>query len=174
MSSLFSGAGGGLLATKYLSWLYEVKKLVRSAQTANWCRLPYPGHLKGCPNYGKTTKCPPQAPTVEEFFDLSKPLYIVHSEFNVLIHMCKMKQQHPQWSDRQCRCVLYWQPKSRKQLKERIKIAHAYLGTNTDTSCPEAMGVNVYATARVSGLKLEKVRELSICRHVALLGWKIN
>ncbi len=44
------------------------------------------------------------------------------------------------------------------------------LGLNTITTCPEGMGVNVYATARAHGLILEKIRDLKMCRHIALIG----
>ena len=152
-------------------WIYRVTRLVVSSDTAKWCGLPYPNHKKGCPNYGKAERCPPQAPKVNEFFDINRPLYIVHSEFDLTGHSETMKFKHPEWSDRQCRCVLYWQSRSRRHLNTRIGLAHFELGTNLHTTCPEAMGVNVYVTARISGLKLERIRRLSTCRHVALLGW---
>lgn len=147
-----------------------MKRLVLSNQVGRWCQLPYPGHPKGCPNFGKLSTCPPQAGSIEERFNLSKPLFLVHSEFNLDGHARQMKEKHPGWSDRQCRCVLYWQPKSRKRLKERVVEAKLLLRTTATTTIPEALGVNVYATALKSGLKLEKIKSLSICRHVALLG----
>ena len=63
-----------------------------------------------------------------------------------------------------------WQSKSRKQLKDRILLAYRYVGSRWATTCPESYGVNVYATARVSGLILEPIKTLKTCRHVALLG----
>lgn len=154
------------------SWILEVKKLVTTGSAGEWCKLKYPGHNKGCPNYGKTDRCPPECKPVSDYFDLSKPLYLVHSEFDLDSHAARMKDKHPKWSDRQCRCVLYWQPRSRKQLKERIATALFSLPVNFVATTPEAMGVNVYATARLSGLNLERIRDLSICRHVALVGNK--
>ena len=154
------------------SWIYRVQRLVTSPQTGKWCGLRYPNHKHGCPKYGNDAKCPPQAPQVRDVFDIQKPLYLVHSEFDFAAHVLRMRAKFPAWSDLQCRCVLYWQSRSRKQLGERILMAHHRLGTSIDTTCPEGMGVNVYATARLSGLKLERIRSLSTCRHVALLGWK--
>lgn len=43
-------------------------------------------------------------------------------------------------------------------------------GLNIAALCPEGMGLNVYVTARLAGLYLEKIHNLSICRHVALVG----
>ena len=156
------------------SHIYPVKRLVVSKHVGRWCRLPYPGHPHGCPNFGKAAKCPPQAPAVRDYFDLSKPLYLVHSTFDLTAHAAGMKERHPGWSDRQCRCVLYWQPTSRKQLKHRFVEAAGILGTDASTMIPEAMGVNVYVTARISGLHLEPIKSLSVCRHVALIGHKRN
>jgi len=153
-------------------WIYPVKRLVISERVGDWCRLPYDGHRKGCPNYDDPghIDCPPRAPAVGEFFDLSAPLFLVHSQFNLANHILIMEQKHPEWSLKQCKCVLYWQKTSRKQLKERMLRACYLLNTHAYSIIPEAMGVNVYATARLSGLKLERIRNLTICRHVALIG----
>jgi len=154
-----------------LNYIVPIKKLIVSRRTGDWCRLSYPNHPKGCPNYGMSKRCPPQAPMVDEYFDLSKPLYFVHSEFDFTAHIKKMRTKHPEWSGRQCQCVLYWQGTSRKQMKERVEKAIWLLRTNASASCPEAMGVNVYATARWSGLHLDRIRDLKICRHTTLIGF---
>lgn len=152
-------------------FIVPIKKLVLSSQVGEWCQMPYPGHKKGCPNYGKADRCPPKALHVSEYFNLEKPLYFVHSEFDLKAHAERMKERHPNWSDRQCRCVLYWQPKSRKQMKERVGYACSALKTNRVAACPEAMGVNVFATARLSGLHLDKTKSINTCRHISLIGY---
>lgn len=154
------------------SFVYLVTKLVMSDRVGEWCRFPYPNHPQGCPNYGKAERCPPKAPAVGEYFDISRPMYLVHSEFDLDRHRLRMRDAHPQWSHRQCSCVLYWQSTSRKQLKERCREAMRLLGLDGMAMVPEAMGVNVYATARISGLILEPIRLLKTCRHVALIGHK--
>jgi hypothetical protein len=153
-------------------WLYRVKRLVINGKAGEWCKLPYEGHKEGCPNYGdlKHSHCPPHAPPVGQCFDLGQPLYLVHSEFNLPEWEMVMKYRHPSWSERQCRCVLYWQNQSRKQLKERTRFAMVRLGLNQAASCPEGMGVNVYVSSRLAGLRLEKIRRLETCQHVALIG----
>lgn len=151
-------------------WIYPVERLVLSDSVGEWCKLPYPGHPKGCPKYGEADRCPPHAPRAGDYFDLQKPLWLVHSEFDLAGHAARMGALHPKWSDRQRRCVLYWQPKSRKQLMARLLEAREILGFTATATTPEAMGVNIYATARLSGLELERIRHLSTCKHVALVG----
>lgn len=152
----------------------EILSLVSSDKTGQWCQIPYPNHPKGCPNYGKRDHCPPLAIKLTNILDLSRPLYLVHSEFDLLRHVEKMKARHPHWTDRQLKNVLYWQGTSRKQLKERVKIAQYVTSCNIVSYCPEGQGINVYATCAKSGLKLEKIRYLKTCRHIALLGFRHN
>ena len=156
------------------SWIYPLKHLVLNDQVGRWCQLSYPNHPKGCPKYGKDKKCPPNAPKIKDYFDFDKPIWLVHSEFNLSNHILKMKEKHPGWSERQCKNVLYWQGTSRKQLRQRCIAAFLETGANIHTFVPEAMGVNVYLTARLAGLKLERIRHLKICRHVALVGTEIG
>lgn len=155
-------------------WILEVKKLVVNLAARRWCGLSYPGHPKGCPNYNDSTKlhCPPFCDVINMIFDLSKPVYIVFSEFDLEKHVKHMKEKHPNWSDRQLRNVLYWQNRSRKQLRVRVIVAMNLLKTTASTFVPEANGVNVYATCFLSGLKLEKIKNLKMCHHIALLGFK--
>lgn len=153
-------------------WILKVKRLVINDKARGWCKLPYPNHPKGCPNYINKPKCPPYAPFIEDIFDLSSPIYIVFSDFDLEKHVKYMKEKHPEWSDRQLRNVLYWQNKSRKQLRNRVIVAMNLLKTTASTFAPEANGVNVYATCFLSGLKLEKIKNLKICHHVALIGFK--
>lgn len=153
-------------------WIVPISKLA-TTDTGRLCRIPYRGHRHGCPNYGKSNRCPPNAPHVTDVFDIVRPMYFVYSEFFIPDHARKMKALHPEWSDRQCRCVLYWQGKARKKLRLRVSEAMEILNTDIFTSCPEGMGVNVFATARKHGMILERTKDIRICRHIALAGFKI-
>jgi hypothetical protein len=150
----------------------KISKLISSNKTGQWCQISYPNHPNGCPNYGRKHNCPPFAIKLTNILDIDRPIYIVYSEFNLRNHILKMKNRHPQWTARQLRNVLYWQGTSRKQLKERVKVAQYVTGCNFISYCPEGQGINVYTTCIKNGLKLEKIRYLNICRHVALLGFK--
>ena len=137
-------------------WIYPVKRLILSDQASRWCRLPYPDHPKGCPNYGKAEKCPPEAPAAGDYFDLSRPTWLVHSEFNLSSHIARMEKKHPEWTLKQCRCVLYWQPTSRRQLKYRIKEALSIVNADGSTLIPEAMGVKRLCHGQVIRLAFGK------------------
>lgn len=147
-----------------------MKRLVWREENKLWCKLPYPNHPNGCPNFGKRVGCPPNSPNADEFFDLTKPLYLVHGEFDLKGHMKHMLQKHPKWSERQLRNVLYWQKRSKRQMKQRMHLAMALLKMNAYHTFPEALGINMYATAALSGLKYERIKDVTICRHTALIG----
>lgn len=153
-------------------WIVRVKKLIHKKAVRDWCKFPYHGHPKGCPNYGKKEQCPPQSKYITDIINVNKPIFMVFSEFDLGKHMSKMKKKHPQWSEHQLRNVLYWQSTSRKQMKERAKKAQSILGTEVIIYMAESNGVNIYATAFHAGLKLEKIKTLKINRHIAFIGYR--
>lgn len=155
-------------------WVKKVNKLYHDPKIKSWCNLPYPNHKQGCPMVGYKYGCPPNSPYITDIFDINKPIYFVFSEFNLDLHVKKMRQRHSTWTERQLRNCLYWQPKSRKEVSDRAKIAIQILKTNVHTSMPESLGVNVYRTCRSSGLKLDIIRNISICHHVIFLGFKLR
>jgi hypothetical protein len=153
----------------------RINKLIFTRKTRNWCQLPYPAHPRGCPN-AYNGKCPyDNSLWITDLIDLNRPMWFVYSEFDVTAHAARMRAAHPTWTDRQCRNLLYWQPTSRKQMKERA-IALMKTLNNTATAriitLPEYRGVNVYATAAHAGLKLDKINNVDICRHIALVGYR--
>lgn len=119
------------------------------------CKLRYPGHPRGCPNFGRRPRCPPVAPMFDTVYDLTRPVFAIVTEFNLAAHVDRMKQRHPEWSDAKCRCVLYWQPVARKALRREIEAFLAtHPGYRVETS-PEAMGVNVTRTLGDAGVAME-------------------
>lgn len=136
----------------------------------NLCKMPYWQHPKGCPNYGKRSTCPPQAPFFRQAFNIYEPIYAVVNEFDLANHVSKMKAKHTDWTDPQLRCVLYWQGTARKQLREKVEqILTMELKGYIATYCPEAMGVNVDVTLKDIDIILEWPPEY-IARQVAFLG----
>lgn len=134
------------------------------------CCRPYPLHPKGCPNFGKRASCPPKAPLFNQVYDMAQPVYAVVNEYDMADHVERMQRNHPDWSDRQLRCVLYWQGRARKSLAGLIRLALRSLpGTRAET-CPEAMGVNVTATLAAEGIELEWP-PVRIARQVALIAY---
>jgi predicted metal-binding protein len=134
----------------------EIDHTVRSL-----CVKEYPGHKKGCPNFNHKDGCPPNAFFFDKVYDLSKPVYAIVNKFDFKYHVNKMRALHPEWSDRQCECCLYWQPGARKQLFEGIKKFLTYndkeyfkQGYRVE-KCPEAMGVEITKTLAKAGIILE-------------------
>lgn len=133
------------------------------------CIKPYPGHSKGCPNFGKKQGCPPGAAKFDEVYDLSKPVYAIINKYDFKAHTERMRQLHPAWSDKQVRCCLYWQPAARKQLVIATKsFLEKHKGYHVET-CPEAMGINITSTLATVGIVLEWPPE-TITYQVALAG----
>lgn len=130
-------------------------ELVVDPTVRNLCYRPYPNHSHGCPNYGKKKGCPPNCAKVTEVLDLSKPTWVIWNVFDFKTHLEKMERLHPDWSDRQKACCLYWQGGARKALKMEIVLFVAQNYPVKVVTCPEAMGVNVTATMRSVGQELE-------------------
>lgn len=137
-------------------------------RTREWCKFPYPGHPKGCMNYGKSEECPPKVKLVHEVFDLSKQHWFAVESFDLQEHAAKMKALHPDWSEAQQKCCLYWQngvrKKQRQTCDEFIKNHSGYIFT----LIPEAMGVNVFRTMHRCGWKIRKNPDFVY--KVALIG----
>ena len=119
------------------------------------CCKPYPLHKNGCPNFHKKKGCPPDAPKFEDIIDSNKPIYAIYNKFNFEEHTLKMKDKHPEWTKRQVECCLYWQPKARKLLKEKIKKFLEIFPDMNIISCTEACGVNITETMKNAGIILE-------------------
>jgi hypothetical protein len=136
---------------------------------ARMCRLPYPGHPRGCPNFGKKGGCPPGCPPIQARLDLSLPVYAVVSSFDLADHVLRMRLRHPRWTERQLRNCLYWQPRARKRLRA---VLATFLFDHPDYIADlssEAGGVDVTATLRRVGIELEWPPR-NIAKQVALAG----
>jgi len=101
--------------------------------------------------------------------DLSQPVYCVYNRFDLAHHVRRMRRRHPEWSERQLRCCLYWQSKARKQLRLKVE---AFLRDHPGLVAlyvPEACGVDVTATMRSIGIELQWP-PVSVAYQVALVG----
>jgi len=129
------------------------------ARDGTWCRLPYPNHRRGCPNFGKKDKCPPRAPRFEDI--VRAPYWLVAQSFDLKAHAERMKRKHPHWSERQARCVLYWQGTVNKALREWASLLWKELGDDyMVVKIPEANGVNLFATCAKIGIHLKRNPDL--------------
>jgi hypothetical protein len=119
------------------------------------CVKPYPLHAKGCPNFDKRPNCPPSARLITQILDMSKPVWAIFNRFDLAAHVERMRSKHPNYSDRQLYCCLYWQGHARKQLREEIKRFQKEISGKAVVSCPEACGMNITATMNSIQIALE-------------------
>ena len=119
------------------------------------CVQRYPGHPNGCPNFGKKPGCPPKAPLLSDTLDVARPVYAVFNVFDFGGHVERMRRKHPDWSERQLACCLYWQPTARKHLQGLLREFCRGHRALRIVGCPEAQGVNVTETMRRAGIELE-------------------
>ncbi len=133
------------------------------------CSRPYPGHPKGCPNHAKKQGCPPGAKLFDQVYDLGQPVFVIWNAFPIGEYAARMRELHPEWSERQLYCCLYWQPKARKQLNSLVLEFIHWHPWYAFTGCPEAEGVNVTATMAGIGVTLEWPPR-AVAYQVALAG----
>lgn len=126
----------------------KVNPVMLTEPVEKLCAKPYYNHLKGCPNFGKKKGCPPNQKRYDKAYDLNEPVMAIYNIFAFGDHVRKMRMLHPDWSQRQVECCLYWQGKARKQLKEIIELFQfANVGRFYSIEMvPEALGVNVTQT----------------------------
>ncbi len=146
-----------------------IEELVVDYRTRAWCKLPYPGHPEGCPNFGKKEICPPRAPLIEQV--IKPPFFLVGVKFNLKKHTERMKRKHPDWSKRKARCLLYWQKKVNKRLRELSEKVSSNIPDSKIVYIPEATGVDVFETCRKNGLTLDKNPD-EIVWKIAIIGKK--
>ena len=139
--------------------IYELPYVVTSYRVREWCKLPYINHPHGCPNYGNRDICPPDSPLFEDI--VKAPYYLIVIRYDLKSHIERMKNKHPNWSERQLRCCLYWQNTAKKMLKSKINRFVKSLDFNyiildgINSPSPEATGVNLFTTANLVGIKLK-------------------
>lgn len=119
------------------------------------CRKPYYGHPKGCPNWNSRETCPPQAPYFEKLIDITEAVFCVFNRFDIGAHTKRMRDRHPEWSDRQLLCCLYWQGTARKALRKKVSTFVEISGECRVLYCPEACGVNITLLMKSLGHLLE-------------------
>lgn len=147
-------------AARRMMGVFPVRPVV-DLSVRDLCTRPYPNHPKGCPNWNKKKGCPPNCPCITQTLDLDKTVWAIYNVFDFGAHVARMRAKHPEWSDRQVECCLYWQGTARKQLRSRVKdfntlVQMAGLGREiVIVQCPEAQGVNVTQTLLEAGIVLE-------------------
>lgn len=159
-----------------MPWRHVIPVLL-NVPPGDLCQSPYPGHRHGCPNYGKRDSCPPRAPLfTSEMLDWpGSEIWAIWSVFPFGQHARRMQREHPNWSQRQCKCCLYWQGGARRQLRSEVTkfLAEVQLPVPLVCWTPEARGMNVTATMRQIGIVLEwPPHEVAYQVALAVRVWK--
>ena len=152
-----------------MPWV-KVKPVIDTA-IRGLCYQSYPLHAKGCPNFGRRPDCPPKAPVIYNVLDLSKDVYAIYNVYPFGQHISKMRQKHPEWSERQVRCCLYWQGTARKQLRQEVAECLKEHPDLYVVKCPEAQGVNLTKTMKNVDIVLEWPPE-TVAYQIMLAGNK--
>lgn len=149
--------------------IVKLKEIVMG-NTAEWCKLPYPDHPDGCPNFGKKKGCPPTAPLATDL--ITDPYYLVYLYYDLEAQEKRMKEKHPKWSTRQARCCLYWQRTVMKEVmveakfliktlsseKSLFRMAYGYDEPQSSIILenPEGAGIDLFKTCEQAGIHLER------------------
>jgi len=137
--------------------------------TVLWCRKPWPGHPRGCPNWRHAEGCPPGILPLPRILDLSQPVWLLVNEYDLGDWAARMRARHPEWSDAQCRNPRHWQGTARAQLWRAVEAWQAEHPDQLVVPCPEASRVDVTATCAGAGIVLEWPARI-IARQVVLAG----
>lgn len=147
---------------------YDVVYIPLSAfRESTLCRLPYPNHPHGCPNFNRKESCPPNAKCFSKL--VSFPLFLIGVRFDLEKHVEKMRIKHPRWSERQLTCLLYWQNRVDKLLREECNKIVSKHPDYVAVYKPEANGVNVFATCRNLDIILERNPKKYVWK-IAIIG----
>lgn len=128
--------------------------LVIDHSVRDLCTRPYPGHPKGCPYFGKRPQCPPAAPIVEEFIDITQPHYFLVAKYS----LSSEKSNTHAWHSIQ------------SVLTESVNLYENEHPGTVATLHPSAVGIDVYKTAEAAGITLQLPHTLC---GVALIGYSL-
>ena len=131
--------------------LFDKVEISGNRAIQEFCTDAYEGHPQGCPNYGVKFGCPPSAKFFPDKYMMRGGLAVMEIDFAE--YLALRKREHPGWTDRQCRCPLYWQGHFRKIFKDWAE-RHAPQGYEV-VFTPEAMGVDVTDACSKVGIQLE-------------------
>ena len=129
----------------------EVEVVCKPKGFNTWCRLPYPDHPLGCPNFGKKKGCPPN---VDYFLDVVEPeVKIAYLYFNFEEYLNWRRSNHPDWTERALRNPRHFQRHLDAVLRKNIKALE--ISDFIPVYNPEAMGVNLHKTCSSVGINLQ-------------------
>lgn len=138
------------------------------AKDGTWCNMHYPNHKHGCPQY------PPCIDERIDWYEIRRNRYRWYAfvrRFSINEHATLMKDKNKKLTDKQRRCVLYYQRGINKTIKDsmlkwfNIKDFDKVLLLDR----PEANGINMYSTMSKHGLNLKANYDDIICK-IMIIG----
>jgi hypothetical protein len=146
--------------------IISIKDIVvdERARDGTWCRLPYPGHPDGCPNY---PECVQERLHIDEYKGYE--WYGVVERFDLKAHVEMMKEAHPDWTESQCREDQGWRDEIAARLMEEAEEFVDPSYNDVILERPEGYGVDMWATMARNGIKLE-TNEPDIIHKIVLVG----
>jgi len=106
----------------------------------------------------------------DQVYDLTKPIYLIINEFNLLEHVENMRKIHPDWSSYQLYNSRYWQGKS---ISINKKVSYAWINEHPNlvlTNWVENMGVDLIKTLKEVDIDLVFKEKLEIARRISCVG----
>ena len=148
--------------------------IVFTELTRKWCQLPYENHKKGCPNFNKNDTCPSRCKYRKDILEKYDKFTLVYAVFNFQQYKEIRMKEHPDWSEKQAGCVLYWQSSIKKMLKGHIRHIKydEMLGTGSGFwkySSMEAAGIYVFKTLLNNGIRDFEIKPKTRIFMVVLL-----
>lgn len=159
-------------------------------QRNRWCQMPYPGHPKGCPNFGRSPTCPPQVgmrPDILVTYDIFILTYAIFDFKNYQQQRWEETQDNREyWNENRIKCNLYWQSSVKKLMKKFIqrkfcsksnikypKFGELFGAGSGFWNRPslEAVGINVFSTLKKNNICYE-IKPMTTITMVALICFK--
>lgn len=149
--------------TKIETKKIPIESIVFKENIGQWCQLPYSEHKKGCPNYGKGLLCPPKSPFYRDIVKNWQCFSVVYAVIDLKGYKDEMRISHPNWSEKQLSCVLYWQRRVKVKLRSEVdKICNIgndlVLGCGSgfgDCYSMESVGINVIQTLKNNNIEID-------------------
>lgn len=128
-----------------------------------WCKMSYHSHQKGCPN---ANECKLFIDDLRDRVAQASRLYLLWVSFDLDEWERAMAINHPTWTSRQCRNLLYWQKSVRAELRRE---AERLFPSSQLVIGAEGGGVDYYLTMRRLGTPLDTIRNLHTVRVIGLI-----
>lgn len=138
--------------------------VIDPARSVALCRQPYPGHPRGCPQWGACSVTP-----LRHILDLERPTWLAVGAYDLAAHAARQRARWPAWSEAQCRNPRHWQGTARATLRRELA---AWLADHPGIIAvwgPESHGLDVTSTCTSVGVELEWPA-VTVARQVVLLG----